>query len=134
MKMQINTPPELAAKIAIFSARMISAGIMRQQARPGKIYARLVEYGQKEYLAGKCRIRPDYLDGGSQNQVEFTVETIQAVWRVAGILNINRKQAANACAWWGITAFTAWLEELEASYVPKPTRKVGRPRKVTQDI
>ena len=132
MKMQIQTPPQLAAEIAALSARMIAAGVKRQAARPGKIYKRLVEYGAKEW-SEKLPVRKlqelKAITGGRGNQIELDQNTRNAVWFIAGYYGIKQVQAANACAWWGLEAFMQYVHELEQAYTPKPKRGVGRPRK-----
>jgi len=42
---------------------------------------------------------------------------------------MKQVEAANACAWWGLEAFTQYVHALEQAYTPKPKRSVGRPRK-----
>lgn len=135
MKMQIQTPPQLAAEIAALSARMIAAGVRRQQARPGKIYRRLVEYGVERWHTELFDARPaaheliNQLSGGRGNQIDFAPATRQEIWTIAGQLGMKQVEAANACAWWGLEAFTQYVHALEASYTPKEKRSVGRPRK-----
>lgn len=132
MKMQINTPPQLAAEIARLSARMIAAGVKRQQARPGKIYRKLVEYGVERWVKDEVspyEILDKEITGGRGNQIDFAPATRQEIWTVAGQLGMKQVEAANACAWWGLEAFTQYVHALEASYTPKEKRSVGRPRK-----
>ena len=133
MKMQIQTPPALAAEIADLSARMIAAGVRRQQARPGKIYRRLVEYGVERWHTELSNERPheliNELSGGRGNQVDFEIDTRLAISAIAGHCNLKDVEAANACAWWGLESFTQYVHELEKAYTPKVKRSVGRPRK-----
>lgn len=132
MKMQIQTPPQLAAEIAKLSARMIAAGVKRQAARPGKIYRRLVEYGVERWSkdeASLANIPRNELSGGRGNQVEFDDQTRLQIWTIAGAERLTQVEAANACAWWGLEAFTQYVHALEQVYTPKPVRGVGRPRK-----
>lgn len=132
MKMQINTPPQLAAEIAKLSARMIAAGVKRQAARPGKIYRKLVEYGVELWAkdeASLANIASKALHGGRGNQIEFDNQTRIQIWAIAGAERLTQVEAANASAWWGLEAFTQYVHELEKAYTPKPKQSVGRPRK-----